>query len=91
MTLGHTRIAHITGVMNRPDATERHQGYLDAHRDAEWAQDIDLTDPYQNAVAAWNVSRHGADIGPWTLHPLVLLFVLSGSLMISKTLRIPKP
>jgi CDP-diacylglycerol--serine O-phosphatidyltransferase len=34
--------------------------------------------------------------GVWTiasfdLHPLVLLFVLSGSLMISKTLRIPKP
>jgi len=24
------------------------------------------------------------------LHPLVLLFVLSGTLMISKTLRIPK-
>ncbi|HYW58783.1 MAG TPA: CDP-alcohol phosphatidyltransferase family protein [Polaromonas sp.] len=30
-------------------------------------------------------------IGTWTLHPLVLLFVLSGSLMLSKTLRIPKP
>ena len=29
-------------------------------------------------------------IGPWELHPLVLLFVLSGSLMISKTLHIPK-
>ena len=29
-------------------------------------------------------------LGPWLLHPLVLLFVLSGSLMISKTLRIPK-
>jgi CDP-diacylglycerol--serine O-phosphatidyltransferase len=29
-------------------------------------------------------------IGPWDLHPLVLAFVLSGSLMISKTLRIPK-
>ena len=29
-------------------------------------------------------------IGPWDLHPMVLLFVLSGSLMISKTLRIPK-
>ena len=28
--------------------------------------------------------------GPWTLHPLALLFVLSGTLMISKTLRIPK-
>ena len=32
---------------------------------------------------AWNV-------GPWVLHPLVLLFALSGTLMISKTLRIPK-
>ena len=29
-------------------------------------------------------------IGPWVLHPLSLLFVLSGSLMISKTLHIPK-
>jgi len=32
---------------------------------------------------AWN-------FGPWTVHPLVLSFALSGSLMISKTLRIPK-
>jgi len=30
-------------------------------------------------------------IGGADLHPLVLLFALSGSLMISKTLRIPKP
>ena len=30
-------------------------------------------------------------LGPFHLHPLVLLFALSGSLMISKTLRIPKP
>ena len=29
-------------------------------------------------------------LGPWDLHPLALLFVLSGTLMISKTLRIPK-
>jgi len=29
-------------------------------------------------------------VGPWTLHPLALLFVLSGTLMISQTLRIPK-
>ena len=29
-------------------------------------------------------------VGPWQLHPIVLLFVLSGSLMISKTLHIPK-
>ncbi len=29
-------------------------------------------------------------VGPWDVHPLVALFVLSGSLMISKTLRIPK-
>jgi CDP-diacylglycerol--serine O-phosphatidyltransferase len=45
---------------------------------------------------AWR-GRTGADLplgvvglGPFELHPLVLLFVLSGSLMISKTLRIPK-
>lgn len=30
-------------------------------------------------------------LGPWQLHPLVLVFALSGSLMISKTLHIPKP
>ena len=30
-------------------------------------------------------------LGPGTLHPLVLMFALSGSLMISKTIRIPKP
>jgi CDP-diacylglycerol---serine O-phosphatidyltransferase len=48
------------------------------------------------AVAAWQ-GRVGEaiwggawTIGPWVLHPLALLFVLSGSLMISKTLRIPK-
>lgn len=29
-------------------------------------------------------------LGPWALHPLSLLFALSGTLMISKTLRIPK-
>jgi CDP-diacylglycerol--serine O-phosphatidyltransferase len=48
------------------------------------------------AFAAWQ-GRIGADVyggawqlGGWQLHPLVLLFALSGSLMISKTLRIPK-
>jgi CDP-diacylglycerol--serine O-phosphatidyltransferase len=34
----------------------------------------------------WGVWR----IGSWELHPLVLLFVMSGTMMISKTLRIPK-
>ena len=29
-------------------------------------------------------------LGPWQGHPLVLVYALSGSLMISKTLRIPK-
>jgi CDP-diacylglycerol--serine O-phosphatidyltransferase len=29
-------------------------------------------------------------IGPWQLHPLVLMFAASGSLMISRTLHIPK-
>jgi CDP-diacylglycerol--serine O-phosphatidyltransferase len=31
------------------------------------------------------------DLGPWEFHPLSLLFIASGSMMISKTLRIPKP
>jgi len=30
-------------------------------------------------------------IGGWDLHPLVLVYALSGSLMISKTIHIPKP
>jgi CDP-diacylglycerol--serine O-phosphatidyltransferase len=48
------------------------------------------------ALAAWQ-DRVGEQLyggawtlGPWQLHPLALLFVLSGSMMISKTLRIPK-
>lgn len=31
------------------------------------------------------------EIGPWTLHPLVLIYAASGSAMISQRLRIPKP
>ena len=49
------------------------------------------------AVAAWQGAL-GADLwfgefrlGPWLLHPITLMFAISGSLMISKTLRIPKP
>ena len=30
------------------------------------------------------------DLGPWEFHPLSLLFIASGTMMISKTLRIPK-
>jgi CDP-diacylglycerol--serine O-phosphatidyltransferase len=48
------------------------------------------------AFAAWQ-GRIGDNlywgswmIGPWELHPLALLFFLSGTMMISKTLRIPK-
>src|SRR5438552_1231110 len=48
------------------------------------------------AAAAW-LGRVGdalplgvVHVGPWRLHPLSLLWALSGSLMISKTLRIPK-
>ena len=48
------------------------------------------------ALAAWR-DHLGRDLywgvwplGPGDLHPLALLFVLSGTLMISKTLRIPK-
>lgn len=48
------------------------------------------------AFAAWQ-GRLGENLywgvwalGPWALHPLALLFVVSGTLMISRTLRIPK-
>ena len=48
------------------------------------------------AIAVW-VGRIGDQLwfgtmllGPWQLHPLVLMFAVSGSLMIS-TIRIPKP
>ena len=48
------------------------------------------------AIAVWQ-DRLGEQlwggsvmVGPWQLHPLVLLFAVSGSLMIS-TIRIPKP
>jgi CDP-diacylglycerol--serine O-phosphatidyltransferase len=47
------------------------------------------------AIAGW--SGLGAalpggvwQLGPWQLHPLVALFALSGTLMISKTLHMPK-
>ncbi|WP_299761196.1 CDP-alcohol phosphatidyltransferase family protein [Ramlibacter sp.] len=48
------------------------------------------------ALAAWQDRLAGnlwggvLQLGPWELHPLALMFALSGTLMISKTLRIPK-
>ena len=48
------------------------------------------------ALAAWRgrivENLYGGTwvLGAWALHPFALLFVLSGTLMISKTLRIPK-
>jgi len=48
------------------------------------------------AYAAWqgrlgdNLYGGAWTVGAWEMHPFVLLFILSGSLMISKTLHIPK-
>lgn len=48
------------------------------------------------AVAAWQGSVGEAlwlgevRLGPWLLHPLVLVFAAFGAMMVSKTLRIPK-
>src|SRR4051812_29302697 len=48
------------------------------------------------ALAAWygllgpQLPGGAWTLGPWQLHPFALLFGLSGTLMISKTLRIPK-
>lgn len=49
------------------------------------------------AVAFWQGAVHeslwlgGLVLGPFTLHPLVLAFFVSGCAMVSGTLRIPKP
>ena len=47
------------------------------------------------AAATGRIGEHlwlgMVELGPWQLHPLVLAYALSGSLMISKTLHIPKP
>ena len=49
------------------------------------------------AVLAWQGRLDDAlwlgewQLGPWQLHPLTLVYALSGTLMISRTLRIPKP
>lgn len=49
------------------------------------------------AVLAWQGRLGDAlwlgawQLGPWELHPLSLVYALSGTLMISRTLRIPKP
>ena len=49
------------------------------------------------AFAAWqdrigeNLYGGAWNLGAWEFHPLSLLFIASGSMMISKTLRIPKP
>jgi len=49
------------------------------------------------AVAAWmgalgpSLWLGVVQLGPWQFHPLVLMYALSGSLMISKTLHVPKP
>jgi CDP-diacylglycerol--serine O-phosphatidyltransferase len=48
------------------------------------------------AVAAWQGRLDETlywgtwTLGPWELHPLVLLFALSGTMMISKTVHFPK-
>jgi len=49
------------------------------------------------AIAAWmgalgpSLWLGVVQLGPWQFHPLVLMYALSGSLMISKTLHVPKP
>ena len=49
------------------------------------------------AFLLWQGKTHGnlplgqVELGPFILHPLVLVFLVSGSAMISKTLRVPKP
>lgn len=43
-----------------------------------------------NGATGSNLWLGTVHLGPWQLHPLVLMFAVSGSLMISRTLHIPK-
>ena len=49
------------------------------------------------AVAFWQGGVHeslwlgAVSIGPWSLHPVALIYAVSGSAMVSGTLKIPKP
>lgn len=47
------------------------------------------------AFASGSVHEHlwwgSRPLGPWTLHPLVLLYAINGTTMISTSVRIPKP
>ena len=45
----------------------------------------------RGAFAGGQVPGGVWQLGPWTLHPLVLVYLASGTAMISKTLHIPKP
>jgi len=52
---------------NGEDSKGLWQINMAAHSGAPWAQGLDLYDPLDNAVAAWNVSQHGQNIKPWTV------------------------
>ena len=45
---------------------------------------------WQGRIEQGNLYGGSWAIGPWSLHAVALLYALSGTLMISKTLRIPK-
>jgi CDP-diacylglycerol--serine O-phosphatidyltransferase len=45
---------------------------------------------YQGAIGS-SLWFGVVELGPWQLHPLVLMYVASGTAMISATLRVPKP
>jgi cell wall-associated NlpC family hydrolase len=52
---------------NNEDSRGLWQINMRAHAGAPWAEGLDLYNPRDNAVAAWHISRQGADIGPWTV------------------------
>ena len=59
-----------TGAHVTPDAgtQEDSVGLFQINRLAhDWSYNMDLTDPVQNAQAAFKVSGGGADISPWTV------------------------
>ena len=89
---GVSRLARYNVTAESTGRRRRQGEVLRRHADSHQRRCSRACWRWRPGRTAW-ATRSGAApgrSGPWELHPLALLFVLSGSLMISKTLRIPK-
>jgi CDP-diacylglycerol--serine O-phosphatidyltransferase len=89
---GVSRLARFNATM--ADLTDRDSGKVKYFQGTPIPTSIALVALLGVAAALDRIDGHlwfgVIRLGPATLHPLVLLYVLSGSAMISATLRVPK-